>query len=363
MHARLVLLEGDGIGPEVVGAAEQALRAVATRFLHQFQFERHPIGGAALRREGTPLPQATLQACLTSQGVLLGAVGDPEFENAPPDRRPERALLELRRALGVYANLRPARIWPGLEAASPLKTDLLPGVDFLVVRELTGGLYYGEPRGMQQGAAVNTLRYSEGEITRIAEIAFRQAQRRRGHVTSVDKANVLEVSQLWRRTVAQVAESYPDVTLEHMYVDNCAMQIALRPAQFDVILTENLFGDILSDEAGAIAGSLGVLPSASLGRGPGLFEPVHGSAPALAGKNAANPVGAIASAAMWLRYGLDAEAEADALERAIGTTLAGPVRTKDLGGTASLSDVADAICRAVSAAGQPASARQPATRP
>jgi 3-isopropylmalate dehydrogenase len=350
MKARFVLLEGDGIGPEVIGAAEQALHTVARLFNHQFDFERHPVGGAALRATGVPLPKQTLDACLASQGVLLGAVGDPEFDSAPPERRPERALLDLRRALGVYANLRPARIWPGLERSSPLKPELLAGVDFLVVRELTGGLYYGEPRGMLDGAAVNTMRYSEGEITRIAEVAFQQARRRRRRVTSVDKANVLEVSQFWRRTVTRVAAAYPDVSLQHMYVDNCAMQIALAPAQFDVILTENLFGDILSDEAGAIAGSLGLLPSASLGAGAGLFEPVHGSAPLLAGKNVANPVGAIASAAMLLRYGVRAEQEADALERSIGATLNGDARTRDLGGEASCSEVADAICRGLAVA-------------
>jgi 3-isopropylmalate dehydrogenase len=356
MKARIVLLEGDGIGAEVVSAAEQALHAAARLFKHEFEFDRHLIGGVALRAEGVPLPDRTLNACLASQGVLLGAVGDPEFDSAPPERRPERALLALRRALGAYANLRPARVWPGLERWSPLKTELLRGVDFLVVRELTGGLYYGEPRGALPGAALNTLRYSESEIERIAHVAFGEAKRRGRRVTSVDKANVLEVSQLWRTVVTRVGALYPDVSLEHMYVDNCAMQIALAPAQFDVIVTENLFGDILSDEAGAIAGSLGLLPSASLGSGPGLFEPVHGSAPLLAGKNVANPVGAIASAAMLLRYGLGLEQEADSVERSIGSVLAAGTRTRDLGGDASCSEVADAVCGAL---GPPAPAIRP----
>jgi 3-isopropylmalate dehydrogenase len=284
--------------------------------------------------------------------VLLGAVGDPAFDAAPPEKRPERALLDLRRALNVYANLRPARVWPGTESASPLRRALLDGVDLLIVRELTGGLYYGEPRGLFPGAAVNTLRYSEGEIARVAETAFRQARERRRHVTSVDKANVLEVSQLWRAVVADVATGYPDVRLEHMYVDNCAMQIALRPAQFDVILTENLFGDILSDEAGAVAGSLGLLPSASVGTGPGLFEPVHGSAPALAGRDQANPVGAIASGALLLRYGFGAETEARSLERAIERTLASGIRTPDVGGSSSCTEVASEIARTLRADAQ-----------
>jgi 3-isopropylmalate dehydrogenase len=353
MHARIALLEGDGIGPEVIRAAEQTLQAVADVFGHQFSFDRYRVGGAALRAVGVPLPKETRLACLESSGVLLGAVGDPAFDTEPPETRPERALLDLRRELGVFANLRPARVWPGVEASSPLRRELLDGVDLLIVRELTGGLYYGEPRGRFPGAAVNTLRYTESEIVRVAETAFRQARARRKHVTSVDKANVLEVSQLWRSVVSDIGAAYPDVRLDHMYVDNCAMQIALRPSQFDVILTENLFGDILSDEAGAVAGSLGLLPSASLGSGPGIFEPVHGSAPALAGRDVANPVGAIVSAAMLLRYGLGAEAEARSIERAVEQTLARGIRTADVGGSASCSEVASAIAR-TARAGAPA---------
>jgi 3-isopropylmalate dehydrogenase len=349
MPFHIVLLEGDGIGPEVVRAAERVLHAVAATFGHDFSFTRHPIGGAALRSHGRPLPDATLSACQSAGAILLGAVGDPAFDANPPETRPERALLDLRRALGAYANLRPARVWQGLEPHSPLRPDVLRGTDFLVVRELTGGLYYGEPRGFSAGGreAVNTLRYSEREVARIADVAFAQARRRRGRVTSVDKANVLEVSQLWRRIVTEAGARYPDVALDHMYVDNCAMQIALGPSQFDVILTENLFGDILSDEAGAIVGSLGLLPSASLGDGPGLFEPVHGSAPALAGRDVANPVGAIASAAMLLRHGLGLGAEADAVEGAIQEAIADGVRTQDVTGAgeraASCSEVAAEI--------------------
>lgn len=339
MQARIVLLPGDGIGPEVVDAARQALAAVGEQFQHQFAFEEHPIGGAALRARGRPLPPATLDACLAADAILLGAVGDPAFDGERPDRRPERGLLDLRRALKAFANLRPARVLPGLEAVSPLRPELAAGTDLVVVRELTGGLYYGEPRGFHADSALNTLRYSSSEVERIAQVAFLEARRRRRQVVSVDKANVLEVSQLWRSVVTTVAAGFPDVRLEHLYVDNCAMQLALRPSQFDVILTENLFGDVLSDEAGAIVGSLGLLPSASLGEGPGLFEPVHGSAPALAGSNTANPVGAMLSAAMLLRYGLDLEDEARALEGACEAALLAGTRTRDLGGTSGTSDV------------------------
>jgi 3-isopropylmalate dehydrogenase len=340
---KIVLLPGDGIGPEVVSAAEEILASVLAESRRQVEFERHLVGGAALRERDKPLPDDTLQACAGADAILLGAVGDPAFDREPPHRRPERGLLELRKALGAFANLRPARIWPGLESVSPLRAGLLVQTDFLVVRELTGGLYYSEPRWREDAEAVNTLRYTRPEIERIAHVAFREARRRRLHVTSVDKANVLEVSQLWRETVINVAALYPDVRLDHMYVDNCAMQIALNPSQFDVILTENLFGDILSDEAGAIVGSLGLLPSASLGEGPGLFEPVHGSAPALAGTGKANPVGAIASAAMLLRHGLGLNQEADAVERACEHALRSGTRTPDLGGSASTAELTRAI--------------------
>jgi 3-isopropylmalate dehydrogenase len=332
MNASILLLPGDGIGPEVVAAAEKVLHAVAARFGHEFTLQSALIGGAALRRGLPPLPEDTLNAAREADAVLLGAVGDPEFDKGDSSRRPEAALLAIRKALGLYANLRPARVWPGLEASGPLKPEVLAGTDMLVVRELTGGLYYGEPRGIDAGggSAVNTMRYSRGEIERIARYAFEAARVRRRRVTSVDKANVLEVSRLWRAVVTDVARDYPDVELSHMLVDACAMKIALSPSTFDVILTENLFGDILSDEAGAIVGSLGLLPSASLGDGPGLFEPVHGSAPDIAGKDIANPVGAIASAAMLLRHALKLEDEARHVERALERTLAAGSGTVDV---------------------------------
>jgi 3-isopropylmalate dehydrogenase len=269
-----------------------------------------------------------------SDAVLLGAVGDPAFDHLPPSRRPESALLALRRLMGVYANLRPARTWTGLENAGPLKPEVLRGTDLVVVRELTGGLYYGEPRGVagDGSEAVNTMRYTRDEVVRVARVAFDLARRRRRAVVSVDKANVLEVSRLWRDVVTQVAVDYPDVTLTHEFVDAAAMKLALQPASFDVLLMENLFGDILSDEAGAVCGSLGLLPSASLGAGPGLFEPVHGSAPALAGRDAANPIGAIASAGMLLSMGLGLEEEGRAVQAAIEQTLASGLRTADIAG-------------------------------
>jgi 3-isopropylmalate dehydrogenase len=348
LKAAVLVLPGDGIGPEVTAAAAQILRAVARKYGHDFDLTEAVIGGAALGRGLPPLPDDTLRAAKRADAILLGAVGDPAFDNAPPDSRPEAALLRIRRELNLYANLRPARVWPGLESAGPLKPDVLAGTDMLVVRELTGGLYYGEPRGIapDRGSAFNTMRYSRGEVERIARVAFEAARGRKKRVTSVDKANVLETSCLWRMVVEDVAREYRDVALAHMYVDACAMRIALAPASFDVILTENLFGDILSDEAGAIVGSLGLLPSASLGDGPGLFEPVHGSAPDIAGKDAANPVGAVASAALLLRHALKLEREADDVERAIAETLRDGPRTADLAGVgprAGTRQVAEAI--------------------
>ncbi len=332
LKATILLLPGDGIGPEVVAAAADVLRAVARRFGHDFELPEAIIGAAALRKNLPPLPDDTLTAARSANAILLGAVGDPAFDRGPSSGRPEAALLGIRKALGLYANLRPARVWPGLEAAGPLKPEVLAGTDMLVVRELTGGLYYGEPRGIaaDNSSAHNTMRYSRHEIERIARRAFDAARLRRRRVTSVDKANVLETSRLWRQVVTEVAAEYSDVTLDHMLVDSCAMRIALAPSSFDVIVTENMFGDILSDEAGAIVGSLGLLPSASLGEGTGLFEPVHGSAPDIAGKNIANPIGAIASAAMLLRHALNLESEADAVDAAIERTLAKGLRTADL---------------------------------
>jgi 3-isopropylmalate dehydrogenase len=358
MHASILLLPGDGIGPEVVAAAAAALRAVASRFDHDFDLREAPIGGAALRLGLPPLPADTLHAATTADAVLLGAVGDPSFDSEPSSRRPEAALLSIRRELKLFANLRPVRVWPGLESAGPLKPEILGGTDMLVVRELTGGLYYGEPRGIMRdgSSAHNTMRYSRSEIERIARVAFDAARRRRGRVTSVDKANVLETSQLWRSVVSDVSRGYHDVALDHMYVDTCSMRMVLSPSSFDVILTENMFGDILSDEAGAVVGSLGLLPSASLGEGPGLFEPVHGSAPDIAGRNIANPIGAILSAAMLLRHALGLEEAAAAIEAAVGNALGRGLRTRDLipeaqAGWHTCSTLATAVAEAIRPAG------------
>ena len=341
MKANIALLPGDGIGPEVVSAADAVLRAVAERFGHEFELHSAVIGGAALRVGKPPLPPETLQACRAADAVLLGAVGDPSFETGPSEGRPETALLQLRRELGAYANLRPARVWPGLEDGSALKPNVIAGTDLLIVRELTGGLYYGEPRGVAADgrSAFNTMRYSREEIERIAEVAFQSAMSRRRLLTSVDKANVLETSRLWRQVVTEVGARYPAVRLSHQYVDSCALLLASDPRGFDVLLAGNLFGDILSDEAGAIVGSLGLLPSASIGGRRGLFEPVHGSAPDIAGKDIANPIGAVASAAMLLRYALRAEEEAVAVERAIEAALGAGCRTADLVGTTGVSPI------------------------
>ena len=332
MNADIVLLPGDGIGPEVVAAATRVLGRVADVFGHRWTLQVRAIGGAALRDGLPPLPDETLAAARSARAVLLGAVGDPAFDRRPPGERPESALLALRRELGLFANIRPARVWAGLEDAGPLKAAVLRATDLVVVRELTGGLYYGTPRGIDAdgAAAVNTLRYSRDEIVRVARVAFDLARTRRHRVVSVDKANVLEVSRLWRLVVDDVAREYPDVTLTHEYVDAAAMKLALCPSTFDVLLTENMFGDILSDEAGAVCGSIGLLPSASLGRGPGLFEPVHGSAPDLAGRDAANPIGAIASVAMLLSDGLGLHVEAAAVVRAIEHAIATGLRTADI---------------------------------
>jgi 3-isopropylmalate dehydrogenase len=329
---RIAVLPGDGIGPEVIAQAVRVLEAVGDRFDLQFALETLPIGAAGVAVAKNPLPPETRAAVVRSDAVLLGAVGDPSLDSAPRELRPERGLLELRKLLGVFANLRPVTVHPALLGCSPLKPERLRGVDVLVVRELTGGLYYGEPRGRNGSSAVNTLAYSASEIDRVAQVAFEAARGRRRLVTSVDKANVLEVSQLWRETVTRVARDYPEVRLEHCYVDTAAMRLVSDPATFDVVLTENMFGDILSDEAAVLAGSLGLLPSASLGVGPGggLFEPVHGSAPSLAGRDVANPLGAIATVAMLLRYGLKQAEAANAVDDAITAALDTGARTQDL---------------------------------
>ena len=341
MKATIAILPGDGIGPEVTKAAMGVVQAVASRFGHTFDLPIYKIGGAALDAGESPLPKATLDGCLGANAIFLGAVGNPKFDEEPPNRRPEAAILELRQALGTFANLRPARVWPGLEGCSALKSEIIRGVDLLVVRELTGGLYYGQPRGFAPDgrSAFNTMRYSVEEIERIAVVAFESARVRQQRVTSVDKANVLETSRLWRKVVTEVGARYSDVELNSEYVDACALLIASEPSRYDVLLTENLFGDILSDESGAIVGSLGLLPSASLGGTVGLFEPVHGSAPDLAGLNKANPIGAIGSVAMLLRYGLKLEIEAVAVEQAITMALSAGSRTADLASGAGTSTV------------------------
>jgi 3-isopropylmalate dehydrogenase len=326
----IAVLPGDGIGPEVIAEAERAIEAVGERFGIGFTLRRFPVGAAGVAAAGDPFPEATRAAVARADAVLLGAVGDPSLDQAPRHLKPESGLLALRAQLGVYANLRPVTVFPALVDRSPLKADRLEGVDVLIVRELTGGLYYGEPRGREGAAAVNTLRYTAAEIKRVARVAFESARQRRAHVTSVDKANVLEVSQLWRETVIRVGQDYPDVRLDHLYVDTAAMRLVADARAFDVLLTENMFGDILSDEAAVLVGSLGLLPSASLGEGPGLFEPIHGSAPDIAGRDLANPIGAIATVALLLRHGLGLAEPAGAVEHAISLALEQGARTRDI---------------------------------
>ena len=335
MKANIAVLPGDGVGPEIVAEAVKVLEAIAKWFGHDFAMTVHPVGGAAYDLCGDCLPDTTLAACKAADAVLLGAVGGPKWDALPPDRRPERrALLTLRSELGLFANLRPAKVWDALKDASPLKDEIVDrGIDLLIVRELTGGAYFGEKgRSDDRKAAYDVTPYSAQEIERVARAAFDAARVRRRKVTSVDKANVLETSRLWRETVSALhATEYADVELEHMYVDNAAMQLVRNPARFDVILTENMFGDILSDEASQITGSIGMLPSASLGvdRG-GLYEPIHGSAPDIAGKGIANPLATILSAAMMLRHAFGLAAEADAIEHAVADVLASGVRTADI---------------------------------
>ena len=334
MKIKIVVLPGDGIGPEVTAEATQILEAIAAKFGHQLDLTSKDAGGCAIRAHNDPLPPDTLSACLDSDAVLLGAMGDPAFDNYPIKLRPEAGLLRLRHELGAFANLRPARLFSALSEASPLRTDLIKGTDLVIVRELLGGLYFGEPRGERDfdgsRVAINTMSYSESEIERIARIAFELARLRRRKVTSVDKANVLESSRLWREVVIRVGTDFPDVQLEHLYVDSGAMALVSRPASFDVMVTENTFGDILSDEAGAVVGSLGLLASASIGGRVGLYEPVHGSAPDIAGKGIANPLGAILSVAMMLRYSFKLEEEASTIENAVERALSDGYRTSDL---------------------------------
>ena len=334
MKYKIALVPGDGIGPEVVDAAAEALNIIADIYGHEFVFTTYLAGGCAIDKFGIPLPQETIDGCLASASVLLGAVGGPKWDSVPNHMRPEKALLGLRKELGLYTNLRPARIQPALKDACVLRPDIADkGFDLMIVRELTGGIYFGERGRNEAGdAAYDTEAYSVMEIERVARRAFETARKRRGHLTSVDKANVLETSRLWRETVHRLGETeYPDIKLDDMYVDNAAMQIIRDPSFFDVIVTSNMFGDILSDEASQVTGSIGLLASASLGDSRrGMYEPIHGSAPDIAGRDIANPIATILSAAMMLRYSLDLAAEADALEKAVEDVLADGWRTADI---------------------------------
>ena len=335
MKLNIGLLKGDGIGPEIVDSAVRVLEKIASKFGHEFQFTPDLIGGAAIDATGAPLPEETVKGCLASDSVLLGAVGGPKWDNLPGNVRPEKALLGIRAAMGLYTNLRPARLYAALKDDSPLRPDLVEkGFDIMIVRELTGGIYFGD-RGYREGKygeeAYDTEQYSRMEIERIARAAFEAARVRNKKVTSIDKANVLETSRLWRQTVHEIAAEYPDVTVTDMLVDNAAMQLVRNPSQFDVIVTSNMFGDILSDEASQITGSIGMLPSASIGATKvGLYEPIHGSAPDIAGQNKANPIATILSAAMMLRYAFALEAEAQAIEDAVNRVLDAGLRTADI---------------------------------
>jgi 3-isopropylmalate dehydrogenase len=360
MQLNVLILPGDGIGAEVTAEAVKVLERVADRFHHSLALTGGLLGGVAIHKTGSPLPQRTIDLALEADATLLGAVGLPEFDEAPPERRPERGLLGIRKALGVYANLRPVRTYAALLDSSPLKNERVAGADMIIVRELTGGIYYGTPRGIfeENGEtwAVNTMSYTRREIERVARMAFHLARNRRRKVTSVDKSNVLENSQLWRRVVTEVASEFPDVALDHLLVDNCAMQLVLDPRRFDVVLTENMFGDILSDEGAVLAGSIGMLPSASIGdRRPsgawvGLYEPVHGSAPDIAGQNKANPFGAIGSIAAMLEYSFGLKEEAAAVNRAIEAVLNSGRVTADLnpaGPAASTSEAGTAVAERI----------------
>ncbi len=337
MEFNIALLRGDGIGPEIVDSAVEVLKKTAEKFGHNFNFTPYLIGGAAIDETGKALPDETVKGCLASDSVLLGSVGGPKWDSQPPENRPEKALLGIRSALGLFTNLRPAKLYGTLKDASPLRGDIAEkGFDIMIVRELTGGIYFGE-RGRRNGEngveAYDTECYSKMEIERIAKVAFETAMKRNKNVISIDKSNVLESSRLWRETVHEIGKNYPEVTCTDMLVDNAAMQIVKNPAQFDVIVTSNMFGDILSDEASQITGSIGMLPSASLGATKrGMYEPIHGSAPDIAGQNIANPIATILSASMMLRYSFDLEKEADAIDNAVNKFLELGYRTADLAG-------------------------------
>ncbi len=348
MRANITLLPGDGIGPEVIAEARAVLDVVAAKYDHEFSFAEHLLGGCAIDETGTALPEATLAACKSADAILLGAVGGPSWDDPSAAVRPEQGLLGLRKELELFANLRPVTLHPALAAASPLKEDRLVGVDIMVVRELTGGIYFGKPQGREEidGVirAVDTMAYTDVEVRRVVRLAFGLAAARRQQLVSVDKANVLESSRLWRQVASEVAGEFPDVTLEHQLVDAAAMRLVAAPAQFDVIVTGNMFGDILTDEASVLTGSLGMLPSASLGEGTrGLYEPIHGSAPDIAGRALANPLGTIASAALMLRHSLGLEREAAAVDKAIFDAITSGARTADLGGKLATGAMGEAV--------------------
>ncbi|HEU5139515.1 MAG TPA: 3-isopropylmalate dehydrogenase [Bacillales bacterium] len=337
MEKRIAVLPGDGIGEEVANNAVKVLKTIGRQYGHTFHCSFAPVGGEAVDKEGRPLPEETLKLCQESDAVLFGAVGGPKWDSVPAEQRPEKGLLQLRKSLDLFSNLRPVKVFPGLAAHSALKKEIVQDVDFVIVRELTGGLYFGKPSGRQgsgnEEEVVDTLHYKRNEIERIVEKAFQLAEHRNGKVTSVDKANVLESSRLWREIAEETAKRYPDVQLEHMLVDRAAMELIANPRQFDVIVTENMFGDILSDEASMLTGSMGLLPSASLSEdGPGLYEPVHGSAPEIAGENKANPLAAILSVAMMLRLSFRMGEEAEAVEKAVAEVLDAGYRTSDIAG-------------------------------
>ncbi len=350
---RVVVLPGDGIGPEVTCEAAGVLEKACAAAGVELTVDERRMGGAAIDADGTPLSEATLEACKSADAVLLGAVGGPKWDHLTGDMRCESGLLRLRKGMGVFANLRPVKVHPSLAARSTLREEVVEGVDLVVVRELTGGIYFGQPRGRsgsgESETATDTMVYSRAEIARVARAAFELARGRRNLVTSVDKANILTSSQLWRQVVTEVGAEYPDVTLEHQLVDACAMRLIRAPKEFDVVVTENLFGDILTDEAGMLSGSLGMLPSASLGEAgtPGLYEPIHGSAPDIAGKGLANPLGAIASVAMMFRLSLGHEAAAAAVDAAVDAVVRAGTLTADLGGSASTAEVGAAVVAAL----------------
>ncbi len=357
MNKTIAVIRGDGIGPEIVNEAIKVLDVIAEKHGHNFTYVDADMGGCAIDKYGDPLPRHELDKCLAADSVLLGAVGGPKWDSVAGNMRPEKGLLRIRAGMGVYSNNRPAKIWPQLAKASPLKPEIVEkGIDFIIVRELIGGIYFGEHKTYEQGEKISedVMKYSESEIERIGRIGFETARKRRKKLCSVEKSNVLDTSRLWKAVMHRLAEEYPDVELSDMLVDNCAMQIVKNPAQFDVIVTENMFGDILSDEASMITGSIGMIPSSSLGAtSNGLYEPIHGSAPDIAGKDIANPIGTILSAAMMLRYSFDMPKEADEIENAVGKVLSEGYRTADIMSAeeglkpAKCSEMGGLICRAI----------------